>query len=196
MYKVFTNDSSFNLRPDATDAARSISTGTDLFELFLQLEKQEVPMHVVVQNHDPEKLWQDFISHFDVKEAAGGVVLSGQGNILMIYRWEKWDLPKGKLEKGESIAEGALREVEEECGISGMEITKELATTYHTYRIGETPVLKRTYWYEMDLPGEPELSPQEEEDITEARWCSKNEVRERVKNTYGNILLLLEAYIR
>lgn len=196
MYKVFTNDSSFTLRSDATEGALSVNSGQELFQVFLQLEKERVPKHVVVQHLQPEELWQSFTTCFDVKEAAGGVVKSGKDNILMIYRWEKWDLPKGKLEKGESVREGALREVEEECGISKMRITSELPVTYHTYRIGDTPVLKRTYWFEMQVEGEPELSPQLEEDITEACWCSRKQVKEKLKNTYGNIVLLLEDYTR
>jgi ADP-ribose pyrophosphatase YjhB (NUDIX family) len=48
--------------------------------------------------------------------AAGGLVENEHGEILLIYRKKHWDLPKGKLDAGETLEECAVREVEEETG--------------------------------------------------------------------------------
>ena len=78
----------------------------------------------------------------------------------MIFRNSKWDLPKGKLEVGENIQECAIREVEEECGISNLEIVSELSSTYHTYEMNGKAILKRTYWFKMNTNYDNKLLPQ------------------------------------
>jgi 8-oxo-dGTP pyrophosphatase MutT (NUDIX family) len=50
-------------------------------------------------------------------KAGGGIVVNEQNEVLLIYRRGKWDLPKGKLDDGETIEECALREVKEETGL-------------------------------------------------------------------------------
>ena len=97
-----------------------------------------------------EENWKDFCSKFIMIEAAGGLVFNKDGHILMIFRNGKWDLPKGKLEIGESVEECAKREVEEECGIYGLDIIEKLLDTYHTYKLKGNKILKKTYWYKMN----------------------------------------------
>ena len=108
-----------------------------------------------------------------------------------IYRNGKWDLPKGKLEINESIPECAVREVEEECGISLLTITKELPATYHTYRQSGKNLLKITYWFLMDCKDESNLTPQTEEGIELVEWKNQKEVQLALENTYPNIKLVL-----
>lgn len=127
-------------------------------------------------------------------EAAGGLVTDTNGEILFIKRLGKWDLPKGKLEEGEDVPTCALREVEEECGIEGHRIVEELPNTFHTYTMGDTPILKKTYWYWMKVDGRPELTPQTEEDITETIWLKEKDWNKVEKNTYPSIRSLLETY--
>ena len=111
----------------------------------------------------------------------------------MIFRNGKWDLPKGKLEVGENIQECAIREVEEECGISGLTINKPLQDTYHTYKLKEQKILKRAYWFEMKTNFKGGLLPQTEEGITMVVWVDKQDIAEKLENSYGNIIELLQA---
>ncbi len=129
---------------------------------------------------------------FRVCEAAGGVVQNQQGQILMIYRLGKWDLPKGKWDDGETITECALREVHEETGLSGMQLLDKLTDTYHVYEQGGHTILKRTHWYGMSVQASTSLNPQQEEGISEVRWVSPEQLPSLLTNTYANIREVLE----
>ena len=128
-------------------------------------------------------------------EAAGGLVFNKEEQILMIFRNGKWDLPKGKLEEGENKKQCAIREVEEECSIVGLDITEKIIETYHTYSLKGEEILKRTYWYKMNTYFDGELVPQIEEGITKVSWVSKDQISEKLKNSYGNISDILEILI-
>jgi len=120
-------------------------------------------------------------------EASGGLVFNKDGDILMIFRNGKWDLPKGKLEMGESVEECAIREVEEECGVSGIIIENKIKDTYHTYVLEGENILKKTYWYKMKTDYSAKLVPQIEEGITKVSWVDKDQISKKLKNSYGNI---------
>ena len=137
--------------------------------------------------------WESFCANYVLIEAAGGLVYNDRNQLLMIFRHGKWDLPKGKLEVGENIEQCAIREVEEECGVSGLIITKQLQETYHTYEINEQKILKRTYWFEMESSFKGDLEPQTEEGITKVVWVDKQDIAEKLENSYGNIIELLQA---
>jgi len=125
-------------------------------------------------------------------EAAGGLVIKGD-KILMIYRLGKWDLPKGKLEKGESIKEAAMREVEEECGVK-VAVIESLDETWHTYYHKNKLHLKRTYWYLMECLEDGNMTPQLEEDIEKVEWKSEKQATELLKFTYKNIKKVIKNY--
>ena len=125
-------------------------------------------------------------------EAAGGLVFNKDGDILMIFRNGKWDLPKGKLEKEESIEKCAIREVNEECGIGDLQIVKQLTDTYHTYELNGRKILKRTFWFKMKTGYNRQLIPQTKEGITKAVWVKQHEIIEKLQNSYGNIIELLK----
>ncbi len=127
--------------------------------------------------------------------AAGGLVLEPAGKILLIHRLGKWDLPKGKLEPGESAEDGALREVEEETGIGNLKIISDLGSTYHTYIQAGKKKFKETFWYLMTSEG-GETVPQREEAIVKAEWISTSELNQVFENTYPNIFLLLRRYLK
>ena len=110
----------------------------------------------------------------------------------MIFRNGKWDLPKGKLEVGENIKECAIREVEEECGISGLSIVNALKDTYHTYEINGKKILKRTFWFAMNSNYKGNLIPQAEEGIIKVIWVDKQDIAEKLENSFGNINELLK----
>lgn len=124
-------------------------------------------------------------------EAAGGLVKNSKGNYLFIYRNDKWDLPKGKLEKGEKPKEGAVREVEEECGIRIDDCGKKIINTYHVYTLKGEVVLKKTYWYKMKYKGKGKLKPQTEEGITDVQWFDKGRIATVTGNTFPSIVDVL-----
>lgn len=126
---------------------------------------------------------------FTVIEAGGGRVTDKQGRMLFIFRSGRWDLPKGWLEAGETLAQCAVREVSEECGLSVADIVNEgkLITTYHIYPFKDGFALKVTHWFRMIYVGDGETKPQTEEDISEVRWIAQNEIEKVKENTYGNI---------
>ena len=130
--------------------------------------------------------------------AAGGLVKSENDSYLFIYRNDKWDIPKGKIEKGEKVKEAAVREVEEECGIKVSNLDERICKTYHTYIYKGEVVLKKTYWFKMRCKGQDKLKPQKEEGITDARWFKKADIAPIIKNTFPSIMdvLVKEKFIK
>lgn len=124
-------------------------------------------------------------------EAAGGVVKNRDGKYLFIYRNDKWDLPKGKIEKGEKTKVAAVREVEEECGITVSKLGDKICKTYHVYIHREEVVLKKTHWYKMKYSGNQKLKPQKEEGITDVRWFKKKNTNTIAENTFSSIMDVL-----
>ena len=143
--------------------------------------------HIRILCNNKEQCWADFQTLFEVRRAAGGLVVNSEGNYLFIRRQGKWDIPKGHIELGEQSRECAVREVTEECGISGLEIEKPICTTYHTYYIGNQPILKSTDWYLMRCGDNIETTPQTEEDITEAVWVAPADIDNLLKDSFSSI---------
>ena len=123
--------------------------------------------------------------------AGGGKVINDNGEVLFIYRNDKWDLPKGKAERKETIEETALREVEEETGVSGLSITKPIKTTYHIFKRNGKHKIKITYWFEMKTSYKGLLTPQEKEGITKVAWLNHEERLKALENSYANIKILV-----
>lgn len=191
IYKVFINDCELIITHKGSGQGEEYTGKEQLSAIVNRLENQQQEQ-VLISGEDPEMIWRDFKSLFKIIEAAGGLVFNAAQDLLMIYRLGRWDLPKGKIEPGEIPAVAAEREVQEECGIGALEIVRELTPTYHTYRLKGEHILKRTYWFLMKHTGGDSLTPQIEEDITEVCWCNKAQVAQNMKNTYGNIKLLLK----
>ena len=142
--------------------------------------------------NDPQDTFNRLCKKLKYIEAAGGLVLNEEGKVLMIHRLGYWDLPKGKLDKGETPRKAAIREIKEECGIGKLKIKKELPSTYHIYEMNGKKYIKRTYWFEMICADDSKLIPQTEENIDEARWMSHSRMKRiNSKNTYGSILDVL-----
>ena len=123
--------------------------------------------------------------------AAGGLVKNEYDEYLFIYRNDKWDLPKGKIEKQEGTKEAAVREVEEECGIKVSKLEERICKTYHSYIYKGDVVLKKTYWFNMRCKGQNNLKPQKEEGITDVRWFKKADISPIVENTFPSIMDVL-----
>ena len=130
-----------------------------------------------------EAEWARFAQDFRIIHAAGGIVSDENSGILMIFRYGCWDFPKGKVEEGEDWETAALREVQEETGLQDITLKESLPNTYHTYILRDTPILKITHWYAMQAP-EQSLVPQTEEDISQAVWVPREEVAERLRDSY------------
>lgn len=147
---------------------------------------------VVVDNY--ETAFSAFKTNLKIIEAAGGIVSNSKGERLFIYRLDKWDLPKGKIEKNEGIEDAAIREIEEECGITDLSINNQLNDTFHIYKLEGKFILKQTYWFDIRSTFEGELVPELEENITKVEWLSNSEIADKVlKNTYASIAELLKA---
>ena len=151
---------------------------------------------VALVNDNPEKLFQEFCQIYDLIPAAGGVVCNDQGEVLLIYRRGSWDLPKGKMDDGETPSQTALREVEEEVGINQLNLGDLITVTYHTYRDRKDKrILKPTYWYAMSTQ-QHEVTPQYEEDIEIAEWRKPDSFLALSNTTiYNNIREVLTNFL-
>ena len=148
--------------------------------------------NIVIVVADYEVAFKEFQKYFKIIRAAGGIVSNKNNEKLFIYRLDKWDLPKGKIEKGEEIKTAAIREIEEECGITDLTILKQLQDTYHVYSFKDQLILKQTYWFELTSRYSGELVPQLEEDITKVEWLTDADIENKVlANTYASIKELL-----
>ena len=148
---------------------------------------------VIIEDASPETLFSHFQSIYHPLDAAGGVVFNEAGEILMIYRRGKWDLPKGKLDAGESIEHCALREVSEETGLQSLTLAGKICDTYHIYEQNHEQLLKRTAWYKMTGTSADKLQPQQEENIIEARWIAEKDLAPFVAKTYEAVKEVLRG---
>jgi ADP-ribose pyrophosphatase YjhB (NUDIX family) len=185
------------------DRAVATSKGAEVFRsagktdtLFIESAISKGANAIYILCEDVEKSWSAFFEQFEFVQAAGGLVVNPKHEILFIFRQEKWDLPKGKVEANESIPEGALREVEEECSIFQLQPIRPLCTTWHTYIQKGEPMLKATQWFQMAYAGSKTPEPQIIEGITEVRWIKKEDLAMVTKNTYPSIIDVIESYLQ
>lgn len=141
---------------------------------------------VAVIASNPSRAFEDLAAQFVWVEAAGGVVSNARGEVVMIRRNDRWDLPKGHREAGESFPICAAREAEEETGVKVESVGRLLCTTLHCYNLYGRWEMKHTAWYEMRA-STLELTPQSEEGIAVAEWVAIEDVAERIKNSYPTI---------
>ncbi len=138
----------------------------------------------------PKKTFKHLRNKYIHVKAAGGLVFNKKNELLVIKRNGLWDLPKGKLEENEKKKRAAVREVEEECGISNPVIKKKSFKTFHTYSVNAKSIFKTTYWYTMKYKGKDKLIPQHEEGITEVKWINKNMLDEILANTHNSLKII------
>jgi ADP-ribose pyrophosphatase YjhB (NUDIX family) len=195
MYKVFINNHPLFIVP--TDAKIAMIPGTLLLRYdpasldeLMDLAHQHKHFfdRIFLLDENPQEVFEKFLERCKIIDAAGGLVRNEKGELLMIFRNGKWDLPKGKIEKDETPEVAAVREVEEECGIKKLKIIKPLQITFHTYLHNEKFVLKKTHWYEMTCADDKKLKPQKEEGITDVKWMKEKEVETAMENTFYSIL--------
>ena len=199
MYKVFFKDRTVFLGDDSAGTFKReglyyrYGSGKTMEAVLKAFFRYDEIRELYLLHDDPENLWKDFRGLFVNINAAGGLVINSKGEILVIRRSGFWDLPKGKLEKNEEARAGALREVEEECGISGLKIEEEIHTSYHCYELKGDMVLKKTRWFIMKYNGNGKPEPQLVENITEAIWVKPSDLPEIIRNTYLSIIEVFKS---
>ncbi len=157
-------------------------------------EMQQPQVHAGVFLHpDMDELQKALFKKFTRIQAAGGLVRNEKNEILLIFRRGKWDLPKGKLDEGESLEECALREVEEETGLKKLQLIAPLLVTWHTYHEGTKFILKESHWYTMIATGNQDLVPQTEEDIHEIKWVAIADLAPYLNNSFPSIVDVLKT---
>ena len=191
-YKVFINEIPVILSTEKFIGKEYVSIPIELVRfkrLIKMLEKGKLT-HVNLYHKDPEKLEEHLRKKLPVVEAGGGLVYNTNKEILFIYRNNKWDLPKGGIEKGETPEEAAVREVKEETGAKKLEVTRFIQKTYHVFKRNGERRLKITHWYEMKTPYNGNLKPQSKEGIKKAKWKNFQQTQAALQDSYENIKLL------
>lgn len=180
-YKIYHNDTPVflttpsgakesGLQADKTTYVAPYSGRKKMLKQYLDLlDKNKSVRAVMIHHHDLDALWADFQACFKVLEAAGGFVRNAENKLLVFFRRGSWDLPKGKIDRGETPEQAAVREVQEETGLVNLKLGAWLTHTYHTYELKGARILKKTWWYRMET-ADTQLVPQTEEDIEEICW--------------------------
>ncbi len=190
-YKIYLNNKAIILTDNINESNSNVYafSTVNLDDIINKLQSTEQP-EAYLYHPNLAEAWQKFQTHFDVIEAAGGIVENDEKKYLFIYRNGKWDLPKGKMETGEAPDETAIREVKEECGIQNIVIDHFLLDTYHLFTENKKKRLKITHWYKMREEDKSPLIPQTEEGIEKVEWIDVNADDFPLANSYENIRLL------
>ena len=194
MYKVFINDKPLlltNKLEKETDFQLFLLESADINKIIVKFYQNKI-QKAILYHPDEEKILKKLKEKITVNKAGGGLVRNSESKVLFILRNGKWDLPKGGTEKGETIEETAIREVEEETGVQGLSIVEKLQKTYHVFKRNGEYRLKITRWFEMKTDYTGPLMGQAEEGIEKVVWLDKEEIKEALKNSYENIKLLFE----
>ena len=149
-----------------------------------------------IYGRKPEEILIKLQDYYRLIEAAGGLVQNEKGEYLFILRLGKWDLPKGKAEKGETHLQNALREVKEETGLQNLETLESMPSSFHMYHLKGHVVLKRTHWFKMKVKGSDKLIPQLEENIELAEWIAPTDLKKVLDNTYASIYNVIQNAVK
>ncbi len=192
MYKVFVNDLPLILTNKLSETASGeyfLLNQDAIKAAITALNKNKLQVaYVYHPNH--EEILKKFCKKIPLVRAAGGVVTNKAGKVLFIYRNDKWDLPKGKLDKGETYEECALREVAEETGVQGLILENFLKTTYHVFKSNGKYKLKEVHWYAMRTSYAGPLVGQADEGIVKVKWKGPEKIKKALENSYTNIKIL------
>ena len=194
MYKVFFNQKPLILTNEIQDFSDNepllFIKYTSVAQIIKAL-KSSKNRKVFLYHKDSDKLWKSFKKKFPVVEAAGGLVKRTDNKLLFIFRNNKWDLPKGGIEKKELIIEAAQREVVEETGVLDLIVQKQLSETFHIFKKGKRFRLKKTYWFKMSTSYMGKTKPQTEEGIKKTEWVSKEKIDEILNDAFENIRIIV-----
>ena len=190
MYKIYINQNVLVISQLDNFSQEVLHNATNNSEsAVLPISKNEI-LNIIGQKNiicaNPTSVFNQIKEQFSLINAAGGLVKNSQSEYLFIFRRGKWDLPKGKLDEGEDFETAAIREVQEECGISHIELGDLYHMSYHIYEENSDWVLKQTNWYLM-ISDDKNLIPQLAEGITQTAWLSTNQFEKVRENTYASI---------
>jgi len=197
MYKIFVNERPIILTHTVmkeTDFKVFLLKTVNLEDVIKKLQRA-VYKEVYLYHPEADKLLPLFKKRLGYRIAGGGLVINANKELLFIERNNKWDLPKGRTEKGEDIETTSLREVEEETGVEGLSITNFMQETYHIYKSNGRFKLKITHWYLMQTQYTGTLIPQAEEGITKAVWLSAEAAKNALPKAYSNVAILAHQYL-
>lgn len=195
MYKVFVNDAPLILTNKLSETVNGnyfLLNGGAINDAIDALAKNKL-QEAFIYHPNNEEILKKFTKNIPLVVAAGGVVTNKEGKVLFIYRNNKWDLPKGKLDKGETIEECALREVMEETGVKGLKIENFLKTTYHVFKNRGTYKLKEVHWFAMKTSYKGKLKGEKKEGIVRVKWKGPKKIKKALQNSYTNIKILFEG---
>ncbi|MEO1012701.1 MAG: NUDIX domain-containing protein [Bacteroidota bacterium] len=192
MYKVFVKEAPLILTNKLSEITNSryypLNSNTVMEAIDALAKKKLDEAYIYHPNH--EEILKKFTKNIPMEIAAGGVVTNTLGKVLFIYRNDKWDLPKGGVEKGETLEECALREVQEETGVKGLKIENFLHTTYHVFKRNGKYKLKEVHWYAMRTSFTGKLKGQKNEGIEKVKWKGPKKIQKALENSYTNIKTL------
>jgi len=190
MYKIYINQNVLvisQLDNSSQEVLHNASNNSE--SAVLTISKEEI-INIIGQKNiicaNPTAVFNQLKQQFTLINAAGGLVKNSQSEYLFIFRRGKWDLPKGKLDEGEDFETAAIREVQEECGITHIELGDLYHLSYHIYEENNDWILKQTNWYLMKSE-EKNLIPQLEEGITQTAWLPTSQFEKVRENTYASI---------
>ena len=194
MYKVFFNQKPLILTNEIlefSDTEPFIFIKYSSARQILKALKSTKNSKVYLYHKNIDKLWKTFVKQFPVIEAAGGLVERTDNKLLFIFRNNKWDLPKGGVEKNELIIDAAKREVTEETGVADLIVQNQLSETYHIFKKGKRFRLKKTYWFRMSTNYTGQLQPQIEEGILKTEWIPKDGIKDFLNDAFENIRIIV-----
>lgn len=194
MYKVFVNERPLVLTDKILESADGeyFPLNSESVNLVVESLFKKKLTRAFIYHPNLEEILNKFTSHIPKVVAAGGVVTNPEGKVLFIYRNDKWDLPKGVIKKNEDLQFCAIREVEEETGVTGLEIENFLRTTYHVFKRNGKYKLKEVHWFAMKTDYEGKLKGQKEEGIERVKWKGPEKIKKALTNSYINIRILFE----
>lgn len=203
MYKIFYNNRFIAITSRYEDCSSALNSVTYMMQSLEDIQSiieqfmansELNKLYVCTGDISEDKVFKKVYSRFKVIVAGGGLVRNPTEEVLMIYRFGYWDLPKGKQEKKESIEETAVREVEEECSIQGLKLIKPITKTYHLYEHKGSTILKESHWFELFCNDKSVPKPQLEEGIEDAKWIKVDELQTYLDKAYPSIKEVFKAY--
>jgi 8-oxo-dGTP pyrophosphatase MutT (NUDIX family) len=168
---------------------------SELYKLISEFQADNSIQSVNIYGPNIKHIWKIFRIYFTEVAAAGGLVMHDSGKYLFIEKKGKLDLPKGHVEPGEEPEACALREVHEECGISGHSIVKPIQPSYHTYTWEGISYLKKTNWFLMKYDGNMITVPQTKEGITKVEWLSPDELSKIKSSAWLSLMELINSSV-
>jgi ADP-ribose pyrophosphatase YjhB (NUDIX family) len=196
MYKVFFNEQVLQLFSKEKNPIKEpfieVNSEKEIPKIIDDFIHNNISINLTATKLDLLLEW--IKNQFIYLEAAGGIVENKEKEILFIYRLNYWDLPKGKIEKGETPKEAAYREINEECGVKNHLLKKEITQTFHIYSRNNEMHLKKTFWFIFSDNTNEELTAQTEEGIEKVVWLDNNEIELALENTYLSILEVYQSY--